>query len=260
MSREASRIMRRVFREIASTRFIVASLAVQLLLDASIEVVPAPDALDHLVIEADFEVTDLRDLRRVHDRFVRTVEEALAIDGHLQSHAVLEAVVAACDAVEGPLRLVRVDLRQEAEGPGIDPEDLGVGELQRSKDGPIASDGEHHIRLHVRQRHAFPVEGSGQVRFQEDFMFGLEPRQQSLRAFHRARDVRVGGDAELHGSTSKVRRSPTATKSVRAVDVRAMSSSFFFRSSTSPPASLTTRTAPAMSTTRSFAFTIEECM
>src|SRR5207237_8563279 len=45
MSREASRIMRRVFREIASTRFIVASLAGQLLLDATIEVVPEPDEL-----------------------------------------------------------------------------------------------------------------------------------------------------------------------------------------------------------------------
>src|SRR2546422_7453442 len=45
MSRDASRIIRRVFREIATTRFMMLSLSRQLFLDTTIEIVPEPDEL-----------------------------------------------------------------------------------------------------------------------------------------------------------------------------------------------------------------------
>src|SRR6266508_5764892 len=48
------------------------------------------DPFHDLVVEADLEVADLRDLRGVDDRLVRAVEHPLAIDGDLEPHPLLD--------------------------------------------------------------------------------------------------------------------------------------------------------------------------
>jgi hypothetical protein len=66
------------------------------------------------------------------DRLVRAVEQPLAVHRHLEPHSFFDLVVPSDRPLQIPVRILRVDLREEAERPGIDSEHLRVGELQRA--------------------------------------------------------------------------------------------------------------------------------
>src|SRR3990172_10341548 len=106
------------------------------------------NALHDLLVQPNLEVPDLRDVCRVDDRLVRAIEHAFPVHDHPEPHPLLDLVVPSDRPFQRRVRLVRVDLREEAEGPRVDPQDLRVGELEGPEDRPVSADPEHDLPLH----------------------------------------------------------------------------------------------------------------
>src|SRR2546426_1588644 len=210
--------------------------------------------------EAGLKVSNLRDLGGVDDGFVHAVENPLPVHRHPEPHPFLDPIVPARDPVQVAVRFLRVHLGEEPQGSGVDAEHFRVAKLERPQDRAVPADREDHVRFHVGQRHPFAVEHASEVRFEEDLMRGRQTSGDLFRGGHRARDVRIRGDAELHRIASPPRRSPTPARSVLALESKGKSRSRPARSSTSPPASRTINVPAAMSTTRSLRSGTALCM
>src|SRR5438445_1241242 len=209
------------------------------------------DPLRDLPVHVDFEGADLRDVGRVNHRLVQAVWHATALDLDADPHSGLHAVVPRQDLREVRVDFVRHDLREEAEGTAVDPEKVSVRELERTEDRPVSSHREDQVEPGSLERDPLHLELVRDLLLEDDLVPLPDGLQDPPAEFRGARDPRVRGDPDLHGSISRICSSPYAITFVRATGLMSMSRGCRSSPTTSPPASRTMRTPAATSIARS---------
>src|SRR5438093_3196952 len=209
-----------------------------------------PHAGRDLSVDADLERANLRDVSGVEDGLVQAVRETPAVQGARDPHAGLDPVVAVEDPGQERIDLARHDLREEAEGAAVDPEHVSLRDLERPQDRPVPAHREDGVEPCVLERRPLLLQRVGDLLLEGDLV-RLANRLQDVAAQLRGpRDLRVRGDADPHGSISRICSSPNAIKFVRALGLRSMSRGLRSRPTTPPPASRTMRTPAATSIAR----------